>query len=177
MNRLVLFAPVGVFVVLAAFFWWGLSTGYDPENLPSALIDQPFPAFSLPSLNDESNPTSQHDLLGEKTLVNVWATWCVACRVEHPYLNLLAEHGVRIVGLNYKDDSDAARQWLLESDNPYQWSIVDASGSLGFDLGVFGAPETYLVDAEGIIRLKHIGVLDQRVWDEKFAAFYPQIIP
>ena len=101
-------------------------------------------------------------------MVNIWATWCVSCRVEHPFLNKLKDQGVRIVGLNYKDDSDAARQWLETLGNPYQWNIVDKEGRLGIDLGVFGAPETYILDEQGIIRFKHVGVVDQRVWDEKF---------
>jgi len=101
------------------------------------------------------------------TLVNIWATWCVSCRVEHPYLNKLAESGVRIVGLNYKDDTVAAQQWLTDLGNPYQWNIVDKDGRLGVDLGVFGAPETYVLDKQGVIRYKHVGVVDQRVWDEK----------
>lgn len=168
MNRLKLFIPLIIFFVLAGFFWWGLSSDYDPQELPSALVDKTFPEFSLPRLDNEDRFTTQKDLLGEFTLVNIWATWCVSCRVEHPFLNKLAESGVRIVGLNYKDDSPAARKWLTDLGNPYAWNIVDKDGRLGVDLGVYGAPETYLLDAKGIIRFKHVGVVDQRVWDEKF---------
>jgi cytochrome c biogenesis protein CcmG/thiol:disulfide interchange protein DsbE len=166
MSRFKLFIPLIVFAVLALFFWKGLSL--DPSAMPSALLDKSFPEFSLPRLDNESEATSRSDLLGEITLVNIWATWCVSCRIEHPYLNKLAESGVRIVGLNYKDESNAARRWLEDLGNPYQWNIVDQEGRLGVDLGVFGAPETYLLDKDGIIRYKHVGVVDQRVWDEKF---------
>ena len=165
MNRFKLFIPLILFVVLAAFFWRGLSL--DPSAMPSALIDKGFPEFSLPRLDDETEVTTKADLLGEITLVNIWATWCVSCKIEHPYLNKLAKSGVRIVGVNYKDDSVAARQWLTELGNPYRWNIVDQHGNLGIDLGVFGAPETYVVDKEGVIRYKHVGVVDQRVWDER----------
>ena len=166
MSRFKLFIPLMVFILLAGFFWRGLSI--DPQAMPSALIDKHFPAFSLPILQDETQLTTKGDLLGEYTLVNIWATWCVSCRVEHPFLNKLKDEGVRIVGLNYKDDSAAARQWLETLGNPYQWNIVDTEGRLGIDLGVFGAPETYILDEQGIIRYKHVGVVDQRVWDEKF---------
>jgi cytochrome c biogenesis protein CcmG/thiol:disulfide interchange protein DsbE len=166
MSRLKLFVPLMVFILLAGFFWRGLSL--DPQAMPSALIDKNFPEFSLPTLQDETQLTTKVDLLGDYTLVNIWATWCVSCRVEHPFLNKLKAAGVRIVGLNYKDDSAAARKWLENLGNPYQWNIVDKEGRLGIDLGVFGAPETYVLDKQGIIRYKHVGVVDQRVWDEKF---------
>lgn len=166
MKRLKLFVPLFVFVVLAGFFWRGLSL--DPQAMPSALIDKSFPEFSMPRLQDETTIATKADLLGEYTLVNVWATWCVSCRVEHPYLNKLKEEGVRIVGLNYRDEAPAAREWLDNLGNPYAWNIFDPEGRLGIDLGVFGAPETYIVDKSGFIRYKHVGVLDQRVWDEKF---------
>jgi cytochrome c biogenesis protein CcmG/thiol:disulfide interchange protein DsbE len=169
MGRFKLFIPLIIFAVLSIFFWKGLSL--DPSAMPSALIDKSFPEFSLPRLGDGNESVtmaSRADIVGEITLVNVWATWCVACKVEHPYLNQLAEAGVRIIGLNYKDDSNAARQWLQKLGNPYQWNIVDQEGKLGIDLGVFGAPETYLLDQKGVIRYKHVGVVDQSVWDEKF---------
>ena len=166
MKRLKLFVPLFIFIVLAGFFWRGLSL--DPQALPSALIDQSFPDFSLPTLQDEAQLASKADLLGEYTLVNIWATWCVSCRVEHPYLNQLKEQGVRIVGLNYKDEASAARQWLADLGNPYEWTIFDPEGRLGIDLGVSGAPETYILDKDGFIRYKHVGVVDQRVWEESF---------
>lgn len=113
---------------------------------------------------------------GEVTLLNVWATWCISCRVEHPYLvDLAANQGVRIIGLNYKDDSDEARKWLKNLHNPYQFSVVDADGRLGLDLGVFGAPETYVVDKQGIIQYKHVGVVDDRVWQAKLRPIVQQL--
>jgi cytochrome c biogenesis protein CcmG/thiol:disulfide interchange protein DsbE len=165
MNRFKLFLPLIIFAVLAVFFWRGLSL--DPNAMPSALIDKAFPEFSLPRLDNETQLTTRNDLLGKVTLVNIWGTWCISCKVEHPYLVKLAESGVRIVGISYKDDSVAAQQWLTQLGNPYAWNIVDKRGTLGVDLGVFGAPETYLVDSKGIIRYKHVGVVDERVWNEK----------
>lgn len=166
MNRLKLFIPLIIFIVLAGFFWRGLFL--DPTVVPSALIDKTFPDFELPKLQDESQVTTKADLLGEVTLVNIWATWCIACKVEHPYLNELKNKGVRIVGVNLKDESPAAQQWLIDLGNPYQWNIVDKEGTLWVNMGATGAPETYLLDEQGVIRLRHTGVLDQRVWDNKF---------
>lgn len=165
MSRLKLFIPLMIFVVLAAFFWRGLSL--DPTDMPSALIDRPMPVFSLPTVNDASKVVSESDLKGEVTLLNVWATWCISCRVEHPYLVELAEQGVKIVGVNYKDDVQEAQKWLKNLHNPYAYSIVDADGRLGIDLGVFGAPETYVLDRQGVIRYKHVGVIDNKVWTEQ----------
>lgn len=136
-------------------------------SVPSALIDKPFPEFSLPRL-DNAQLTNQEDLLGRVTLVNVWASWCVSCRVEHPYLQKLADAGMRVVGINYKDTSTNAQRWLNELGNPYAWNIVDHNGRLGIELGVTGAPENYLIDAQGVIRYKHVGIIDDRIWREKF---------
>ncbi|MBX2807345.1 MAG: DsbE family thiol:disulfide interchange protein [Cellvibrionaceae bacterium] len=165
MNRVLRFLPLVLFMVLAVFFWRGLSL--DPSELPSALIDQPFPEFVLPTLVDTAQTASRDKLIGDYTLVNIWATWCVACKVEHPFLNALAASGVRIVGVNWKDDVDAARRELADKGNPYQWTVIDADGRLSFDLGVYGAPETYLVDPAGIIRYKHVGILDEAIWTQK----------
>ena len=139
MSRLKLFLPLGLFLVLAAFLLRGLSL--DPQALPSALIDQPLPEFNLPALGREEM-LSRASVTGEPALFNVWATWCASCRVEHPFLTQLAVAGVPIYGINYKDDDTAALGWLAELGDPYRVSIVDAEGSLGLDLGVYGAPET-----------------------------------
>lgn len=173
MNRFALFAPLAVFVVLSLFLLKGLDR--DPTELPSALIGETFPVFTLPALNRDQMITEQ-DLKSQVTLVNVWATWCFACRIEHPMLNQLADLGVAIVGLNYKDQNDKAQTWLEQRGNPYLFNIVDADGSLGFDLGVTGAPETYLVDAQGVIRHRRVGVVDQRVWDNEFKALYAELV-
>ena len=146
--RLKLFLPLALFALLALFLARGLEL--DPKELPSALIDRPFPEFDLPQLG-AGERLARADVIGEPALFNVWATWCVSCRVEHPYLQALSEQGVAIYGINYKDDDAAALKWLEDLGDPYITNIVDSSGSLGLDLGVYGAPETYFVDAGGTI--------------------------
>jgi cytochrome c biogenesis protein CcmG/thiol:disulfide interchange protein DsbE len=173
MRRLILLLPLVLFLGVAVFLYRGLFM--DPSELPSALIGKPFPAFSLPAVEGDRTLT-QRDIEGQPALVNVWATWCVACRVEHPVLNKLAEAGVRIYGVNYKDDNAAARKWLVEFHDPYQLNIEDARGSLGLDLGVYGAPETFLIDKDGIIRHKFVGVVDERVWREQLAPLYQALV-
>ncbi|MEH6634075.1 MAG: DsbE family thiol:disulfide interchange protein [Halioglobus sp.] len=170
--RLKLFLPLILFAVLALFLFRGLSL--DPREMPSALIDRPLPEFSLPSLGREQL-LSRDQLLGRTVLLNVWATWCVSCRVEHPYLHQLAEQGVPIYGVNYKDDDTDALRWLENLGNPYVANIVDAEGTLGLDLGVYGAPETYLVDATGVIRYRHVGVVDDRVWQTILQPLYAEV--
>lgn len=162
MQRLKLFIPLVVFFVLAVLFWRGLSL--DPTRMPSALIDKPVPEFELPTLKDADRRVGRDLFHDQVSLLNVWATWCVSCRVEHPYLVKLAQEGVPIYGVNYKDDVTAARKWLRDLHDPYVLSVVDADGRLGIDLGVFGAPETYVVDKAGVIRYKHVGVVDERIW-------------
>lgn len=168
MARFKLFVPLGLFIALALLLARGLQL--DPKALPSALIDQPLPEFSLPVLADAGlsgeRLIARAEVVGEVALFNVWATWCVSCRVEHPYLGELSATGVPIYGINYKDDASAARQWLQRLGDPYRLSIFDAEGSLGLDLGVYGAPETYIVDRSGVIRYRHVGVIDARVWTQ-----------
>lgn len=164
MSRIKLFIPLIIFAVLAGFFWRGLSL--DPTHMPSALIDRPMPAFQLGTVMDPDNKVTVEALTGRPALLNVWATWCVSCKVEHPYLNRLAQQGVPIFGVNYKDDTVAAQAWLKKLGNPYVLSVIDQDGRLGIDLGVFGAPETYVLDGNGVIRYKHVGVVDDRVWSE-----------
>lgn len=166
MKRSIFFIPLALFVLLCLFLWRGL--GKNPAELPSALIGKSFPIFELSSTIDANHVITQDDLLGKVSLVNVWATWCVSCRVEHPLLLRLAkEDKIFIIGINYKDDRAAAVQWLAEKGNPYFFSIHDGDGKLGIDLGVYGAPETYIVDQQGIIRYKYVGVLTEAVWTEK----------
>ena len=174
MNRIALFIPLVVFAVLSLFLFKGLDR--DPTKLPSALVGEPFPEFVLPSLANQQQMLTERNLGSKVVLVNVWATWCFACRIEHPMLNQLASNGVSIIGLNYKDQNDKALQWLEQRGNPYLFNIVDAEGSLGFDLGVTGAPETYLVDAQGIIRYRRVGVVDQRIWDDEISSLYKQLV-
>lgn len=170
--RLKLFLPLILFIVLAIFLVRGLSL--DPKELPSALIDKPFPEFSLPALGS-AETLDKAAVSGKVALFNVWATWCVSCRVEHPYLTELARQGVAIYGINYKDEDAAALGWLDELGDPYIASIADHEGTLGLDLGVYGAPETYLVDAKGLVRYRHVGVVNERVWTSVLQPIYEQL--
>ncbi len=160
-RRLILLLPLVLFLVLGGFLLRGLQL--DPRAMPSALIDQPFPDFRLPVLGPE-RVVDRSAVTGAVALFNVWATWCVSCRIEHPYLMQLARQGVTIFGINHTDVDAEALQWLQQLGDPYRFSIVDAEGSLGLDLGVYGAPETYVVDAGGIIRYRHVGVVNEQVW-------------
>jgi len=169
MQRVKLFLPLIVFAALGLLLWRGLSL--DPKELPSALIGQPLPSFQLKELASDT-PVTNSAILGAPALINVWATWCYSCRVEHPYLLELAQQGISIIGLNYKDDSVKARQWLAELGDPYRLTLADTDGTLGLDLGVYGAPETYVVDAQGVVRYRHVGVVDVRVWQEQLAKFF-----
>ncbi len=171
-SRLKLFVPLILFAVLALFLFRGLEL--DPREMPSALIDNPLPEFTLPSLGQERQ-LSRNDVIGRVVLLNVWATWCVSCRVEHPYLHQLADRGVPIYGVNYKDDDADALRWLDQLGNPYVANIVDREGTLGLDLGVYGAPETYLVDVAGVIRYRHVGVVDDRVWRTILQPLYEEL--
>ena len=138
------------------------------EEIPSPLVGKQMPDFLLPSLF-EGLLISRADIIGEPFLLNVWGSWCPSCIHEHAYLDQLTKSGIKIVGLNYKDKQDAAQAFINQLGNPYHTIIVDESGSYGLDLGVYGAPETYLVDAQGYIVLKRVGVLDDRVWQQQFA--------
>ncbi|KJH80956.1 DsbE family thiol:disulfide interchange protein [Pseudomonas sp. KSR10] len=174
MKRVLMLLPLAIFLLVAVFLYRGLFL--DPTELPSALIGKPIPSFTLPSVEDPQRLISAADIKGKPALVNVWATWCVACKVEHPVLNKLAEQGVVIHGVNYKDDNAAAQKWLKDFHDPYQLNISDEQGSLGLDLGVYGAPETFIVDKQGIIRHKYVGVIDERVWREQLAALYQELV-
>ena len=165
MPRLLLFIPLLLFIVLAAFLWKGLSI--DPRELPSALLDKPFPEFKLSALGDPDRVIGTEDFIGQPVLINVWATWCPSCRQEHEQLLTIAQSGeIPVIGLNYKDERGPALNWLQQLGIPYQFNIYDVDGMLGLDLGVYGAPETYLLDAQGIIRHRHVGVLTAQDWQE-----------
>lgn len=163
------FLPLGAFLILVLLLVRGLSL--DPTDLPSARLGDRVPAFNLPVL-DADKTRRPEDWRGQPALINVWATWCFSCRVEHPYLLQLAEQGITIYGLNYKDEPAKASQWLVDFGNPYTETIVDEKGDFGLDLGVYGAPETYVVDAKGIIRYRHVGVVDEQVWIEQLQPFF-----
>lgn len=162
MNRALMFIPVILFILMGVVFWIGLGKE-DKTSLPSPLIGKPFPQFQLGVVEDGRTLTTE-DLKGAPVLVNVWATWCPTCKAEHAFLNQLAAEGVRIIGINYKDDVAKARDWLAAFGNPYAYNLSDPDGKLGLELGVYGAPETFLVDSDGVIRAKHIGDLNPQVW-------------
>ena len=167
MSRVRLFTPLAGFAALAVVLYLGFSLR-DPHLLPSALLDQPFPAFELPVLGRTDRAT-QAALRGEVRLVNVWATWCPTCLAEHDQLKRIRQTGLSVVGINYKDDSADAIAWLVRHGDPYAFSVVDADGDLGVDLGVYGAPETFLLDADGVIRYKHVGAVDEAIWRDEIA--------
>ncbi len=154
-KRIAFIVPAVLFLVLAVAFWWGL--GHDPSIVPSALIDKPAPAFKLPPLEEENPGLSEQDLEGQVSLVNVFASWCLPCRAEHPILMRLAEDDVTIFGLNYKDKPEDARNWLGRLGDPYNQIGVDLDGRVSIDWGIYGVPETFVVDSSGRIRYKHVG--------------------
>ncbi|MFR0674564.1 DsbE family thiol:disulfide interchange protein [Enterobacterales bacterium AW_CKDN230030176-1A_HGKHYDSX7] len=173
MKRWMKAVPLVVFLLLAGVLYKGLFL--KPDALPSALLGKPFPAFSLPAVQGERTVT-EADLIGRPALVNVWGTWCPSCKVEHPFLNKLAGQGVLIHGIDYKDDSAAAQAWLRDFHDPYALNVRDDAGTLGLNLGVYGAPETFLIDARGIIRHRHVGVIDATVWREQLAPLYQALV-
>jgi len=160
------FIPLGGFIAICAFLLIGL--GLNPREVPSPFIGKPAPAFELASLHGADSRFATKDMAGKVWLLNVWASWCVACRDEHPLLVEVARQGtVPIVGLNYKDKPDQAKAWLRQFGDPYQLSVMDGDGRVGIDYGVYGVPETFLIDQRGIIRFKHIGPITRESWDKK----------
>ena len=175
MKRALLLIPLVIFLVIAGFLYKGLFL--DPRDIGTTMIGKPLPEFALPSLEDPTRTVSSADFIpGEPALVNVWATWCPTCRAEHEMLNSLAEQGVAVYGINYKDNREAARRWLIELGNPYRLNVEDPQGSLGINLGVYGAPETFLIDKRGIIRHKYVGAIDPRVWRQQLAPLYQELL-
>ncbi|MDN3524040.1 DsbE family thiol:disulfide interchange protein [Halomonas sabkhae] len=156
-RRLLLSLPLLGFVVLSALLYRGLAM--DPATRESAMLGEPFPDFELTTLADPDRRVDATLLQGEVTLVNVWGEWCPTCKQEMPQLQALAERGIRLVGVDYKDTRAKGRAFLAEFGDPFAVNIFDPEGRLGFDLGVYGAPETFLVDAEGIIRYHHTGYI------------------
>lgn len=148
--------PLAIFVVLAIFLGRGLSL--DPREVPSPLIDKPAPTFSLARLDQPAQMLGTEQLRGQVWVLNVWASWCVACRDEHPVLVEFSKSGVvPIYGLNYKDKREPALNWLQQFGNPYTASIFDENGRVGIDFGVYGVPETFVIDKQGVIRYKKTG--------------------
>ena len=156
MNRYLI--PLGIFLVLVVFL--GIGLGLNPREVPSPLVGKPAPAFRLAELHGNGKVRGKEDMLGQVWLLNVWASWCVSCRDEHPVLTRFAEtKRVRIVGFNWKDERTDALRWLDQFGNPYWLVIADLEGKTAIDWGIYGAPETFLVDANGTIRWKHVGPL------------------
>ena len=167
-------APLAIFLALAGLLYRGLSI--DPRLVPSPLIGKAAPAFSLATLKDPSVTLSESDLKGEVSLLNVWATWCGACRAEHPVLVRLSQSGaVPIYGLNYKDQRPEALRWLQQFGDPYRANAFDADGRVGIDWGVYGAPETFVIDKQGVIRHKHVGPLTQDVLRQEILPLVEQL--
>lgn len=159
--------PLVLFLVLVVFLAIGLTR--DPHEVPSPLINKAAPAFRLPQLKDPAKSFSAEDMRGKVWVLNVWASWCVSCRDEHPLLLEYAKSGaIPIYGLNYKDKPEDALAWLSELGDPYVLSVSDLEGRVAIDYGVYGAPETYLIDKQGMIRYKQIGAVTEDVWKKEF---------
>ncbi|MGQ0578834.1 MAG: DsbE family thiol:disulfide interchange protein [Betaproteobacteria bacterium] len=166
--------PLGIFLVLSVFLAVGLKL--DPREVPSPLIDKPAPPFELAQLQDPGKTFAPGDLKGRVWIFNVWASWCVTCLQEHPLLVELSRRNlVPIYGLNYKDGRDNALKWLAKHGNPYTLSAMDADGRVGIDYGVYGVPETYVIDKNGIIRFKQIGPVTPKVLEEKILPLLRQL--
>jgi cytochrome c biogenesis protein CcmG/thiol:disulfide interchange protein DsbE len=164
MNRFLI--PFGLFIVVVGFLAVGLTL--NPRELPSPLIGKAAPEFSLPQLHDQEKVISSNDLKGQVWLLNFWASWCGGCKDEHPVLIRLAQSGVvPIYGMDYKDERREAVAWLKEWGNPYSIVAVDQSGRVGINYGVYGVPETYVIDKAGVIRYKQIGPLREDIWEKK----------
>ena len=158
MKRLRFAIPLALFGLLVLFLWRGLSL--DPRELPSPLIGKPAPRFALTRLDDATTTIRRDDLLGKVWLLNVWASWCAACRDEHPALLRFARtRRVPLIGLNYKDQRADGMAWLARLGNPYDASLFDADGRVGIDFGVYGVPETFVIDQRGIVRFRLVGAL------------------
>ena len=170
-NRSLLI-PLVVFIILCGFLALGFRL-QNPHLLPSVLIDKPFPEFELRDLHDAERTRTRDDLLGQVALVNVWGTWCPNCIIEHPELMRISrEENIPIYGINYNDDTAKAIQWLERRADPYRFSIVDDQGRLAIDLGVYGAPETFVLDTGGVIRFRYVGPVTSDVWHNEI---YPVV--
>ena len=172
MKRFLL--PFGIFVALVLFLGVGLNL--NPREIPSPLIGRQAPAFQLTQLNNAGKYIAPSDLLGQVWLLNVWASWCATCREEHPLLmDLARQNVVPLIGLNYKDDRAAGVAALLQLGNPYQVSAFDFNGRVGIDYGVYGVPETFVIDKKGVIRMKYIGALTPEIVSEKLVPLIKEL--
>jgi cytochrome c biogenesis protein CcmG, thiol:disulfide interchange protein DsbE len=177
-----LFVPLGLFLLLAIAIAVVLVRGRDPHEIPSPLINKPAPAFQLPQLHEPAKTLSAQDMRGKVWLLNFWGTWCIACREEHPWLlDYAKENAVPIVGIDYKYSSDnsderaAAVQLLAQLGNPYSLTVYDDNGRVSIDYGVYGAPESFLIDKRGVIRFKQIGPITESVWRKSIVPLAKQL--
>lgn len=167
--------PFTLFISLVLLLALGLKL--KPKDVPSPLINQPIPQFELPNLTDTQHSFHPVDLSGEVWILNVWASWCVSCREEHQQLlNLQQQSLIKLVGFNYKDDPDAACEWLKTQGNPYNLIVADRTGETAIDLGVYGVPETYIIDKHGVVRYKHTGPLHQHELETLFMPLLHQLL-
>jgi cytochrome c biogenesis protein CcmG/thiol:disulfide interchange protein DsbE len=174
MKRLHVWLPLGLFAVVLAFL--GIGLGLNPSEVPSPFIGKAAPAFALPRLDDPAQQITRDELLGQPWVLNVWASWCAPCRTEHPLvIDIARRSGVAVYGLNYKDRPEAARAWLANLGDPYRATLIDADGRVGIDYGVYGVPETFLVDRRGVVRLKHVGPLTPEVVRETVEPLLQQL--
>ena len=181
MKKLV-FIPLALFFVLVLAFTVVLLRGRDPHEIPSPLINKGAPAFQLPQLHDPKKTLSVQDMHGKVWLLNFWGTWCIACREEHPWLIEYAKsNAIIIVGVDYKYSSDTsderanAVQLLAQLGNPYSLTVYDGTGRVSIDYGVYGAPESFLIDKNGVIRFKQIGPITDDVWRDKIVPLARQL--
>jgi len=174
MKALRFLIPLGIFLGICGFLAVGLKL--DPREVPSPLINKPAPAFALTRLDDPAKKVSRDDLLGKVWMLNVWASWCVACRIEHPHLLAFARaKRMPIYGLNYKDERQAGQRWLAQNGDPYDFSLFDNDGRVGIDFGVYGVPETFVIDKKGVIRFKQIGPLTPEVIEREVIPLLAQL--
>ena len=165
MRQLILYLPLLILLALGAVLWFGLEQG--PAGAGGGRVGVALPDFSLPAL-DDGRLLGREQLPAGPLLLNLWASWCHSCLIEHPQLTRIAATGISVIGINYRDRREDALAWLERAGDPYRLNIADRDGRLALELGATGAPETWLVDASGSIRLHHLGVLDQRVWQQQF---------
>jgi len=176
MGRAIYIIPVAVAVILATVFLWALDPERDPSQVPSPLIDRPVPAFRMPTLEGQGDVT-QAIFAGRVSVFNVFASWCIPCRAEHPLLMEIARAGkAQVIGLNYKDESADATAWLRQYGNPYSASVVDLDGRVGIDWGVYGVPETFVIGADGMIKYKHIGPVTHESLEQKIMPVLKELL-
>ncbi len=167
--------PGLVFLVLAGVLYVGVVQSPNKSTMQSALLGKPAPAFDLPTLDDPGTRLSSTQLAGRPWVLNVWGTWCVECRVEHDVLMKIAQQrAVPIVGFDWKDDDEAAKEWLRQLGNPYDVVAIDKDGRASIEFGVYGAPETFFIDAHGIVQYRHVGAMTPEIWKREFLSRLPK---